>query len=66
MAFTAAQLATLEAAAATGELTVQLADRKIQYQTLADLLSAIDLARRDLAGGAALPVRRYMRYNRGD
>jgi hypothetical protein len=66
MAFSAAQLATLEAAAATGELTVQLADRKIQYQTLADLLSAIDLARRDLAGTAALPVRRYMRYNRGD
>lgn len=66
MAFSAAQLATLEAAAATGELTVQLADRKIQYQTLADLLSAIDLARRDLAGVSGLPVRRYMRYSRGD
>lgn len=66
MAFTAEQLTALESAAASGELSVQLGDRKVQYQSLSDLLKAIDLARRDLAGAAALPIRRYLRYNRGD
>lgn len=66
MAFSAEQLTAMETAASSGTLMVQLGDRKVQYQSLGDLLKAIDLARRDLAGAAALPVRRYLRYSRGD
>lgn len=56
MAFTAAQLATLETAAASGQLRVQLGDKVIQYQTLPDLLTAIRLARADVAAATAPAV----------
>lgn len=67
MAFTANQLAALESAAASGRLTVQLGDRRIQYQSLSEMLRAIDMARRDVAAAAGLtgPARRYLEHSRG-
>jgi hypothetical protein len=66
MAFTSAQLSALETAAATGQLSVQIGDRRIQYQSLADLLQAIDIARRDVAGSSALrSTRRYPEFHSG-
>lgn len=74
MAFTAAQLATLESAAASGQLRVQLGDKIIQYQTLPDLMAAIRMARADIADIAAASTdasavyrgtTRYLEYSRG-
>lgn len=66
MAFSADQLAALESAAATGTLSVRMGDRTVTYQSLADLLSAIDIARRDVVGASALrSTRRYPEYGRG-
>jgi hypothetical protein len=47
MAFSAEQLAALEAAAASGELRVQIGDNVIQYQTLTELMAVIRMARAD-------------------
>lgn len=68
MAFSAEQLAALETAAASGKLVVQLGDRRIQYQSLGDLLRAIEVAKRDVqaAAGSGLPRRHYMAFSRGD
>jgi hypothetical protein len=38
----------MEAAAASGQLRVQLGDKVIQYQNLPDLLAAIRMARADV------------------
>jgi hypothetical protein len=71
MAFSAAQLSALETAAASGQLRVQLGDKVIQYQTLPDLLTAIRMARADVAAastGASAIYRgttRYLEYSRG-
>lgn len=67
MAFSAEQLAALETAAASGKLVVQLGDRRVQYQSLGDLLKAIEVAKRDVqaAAGAGGPVRRYVDFSRG-
>lgn len=67
MAFSAEQLAALETAAASGKLVVQLGDRRVQYQSLSDLLKAIDTARRDQAAisAASRQTRRYLQHGRG-
>ena len=71
MAFTAAQLATLESAAASGQLRVQLGDKIIQYQTLPDLMAAIRMARADIAAASTdasavyRGTTRYLKYSRG-
>lgn len=71
MAFTAAQLATLESAAASGQLRVQLGDKIIQYQTLPDLMAAIRMARADIATASTdasavyRGTTRYLEYSRG-
>ncbi|AHF03426.1 hypothetical protein MARPU_05690 [Marichromatium purpuratum 984] len=69
MAFTSDQLATLEAAAASGRLRVQLGDKVIQYQTLPDLMHAIRQARADVAAAAGLrpgrALRCYLEHHRG-
>lgn len=57
MAFTAEQLATLEKAAASGQLRVQLGDKVIQYQTLTELMAVIRMARADQAAGTHDPLR---------
>lgn len=67
MAFSAEQLTALETAAASNKLSIQLGDRRVQYQSLGDLLKAIEVAKRDVqaATGAAVPVRRYLVFGRG-
>lgn len=71
MAFSATQLAALEAAAASGQVRVQIGDMTIQYQTLPDLMAAIRTARNDVAAAntdaAALyrGTTRYLEYSRG-
>ena len=67
MAFSAEQLTALETAAASGKLSVQLGDRRVQYQSLGDLLKAIDTARRDQAAisAASRQTRRYLQHGRG-
>lgn len=52
MAFTATQLAALEAAAAAGVLEAQIGDKQVRYQSLPDLLAAIRQARVDVANAA--------------
>lgn len=72
MAFTATQLATLEAAAAAGVLQAQIGDKLVRYQSLPDLLAAIRQARDDVAA-AATPsttatyrgTTRYLYHGRG-
>lgn len=56
MAFSAEQLATMESAAASGQLRVQLGDKVVQYQSLDLLLKAIALARSDVAAATTSPV----------
>ena len=68
MAFTAEQLAAMEAAAAQGLTHVQTGDKIIKYQTMPDLLAAIRLARADVLSQSAAtrpPIRRYPEYGRG-
>jgi hypothetical protein len=59
MAFTADQLAAVEAAITTGELTVKIDDRLVTYRSVDELKAARDLIRADLAvaGSIAAPVR---------
>lgn len=59
MAFTADQLATLEQAAASGQLRVQIGDKVIQYQTLTELMAVIRMARADLSGSGGYNPLRY-------
>jgi hypothetical protein len=54
MAFTAAQLASLEAAASTGQLMVQLGDKIIRYQTYDHLMMVLRQARADVANSTGL------------
>lgn len=71
MAFSAAQLAALESAAASGQLRAQVGDLILQYQTLPDLMAAIRMARADVAAAtqnASAIYRgttRYLEYSRG-
>lgn len=57
MAFTAEQLASLEKAAASGQLRVQLGDKVIQYQTLTELMDVIRMARADQVSSGYNPLR---------
>lgn len=70
MAFSETQLLQLEAAAASGQLRVQLGDKVIQYQSLPDLLTAIRQARVDVANAASSTpggrtTTRYVEFCRG-
>lgn len=69
MAYTAQQLQNLLDVRASGQLSVQFGDRRVQYQSGADLDKAIEQAKRDVAGTAlaANPSRnrRYGEYGRG-
>ena len=40
MAYTTTQLAAIEAAIATGELTVEIDNRRVTYRSISDLLKA--------------------------
>lgn len=48
MAFTAADLAAIDTAIATGATRVKYKDREVQYQSMADLLQARSLIERSL------------------
>ena len=68
MAFSAAHLSALEAAAASGVLTVRDSQgRTTTYQSLEHLLKAIEVARRDQASAASASTstRRYGEHGRG-
>lgn len=71
MAFTATQLAALEAAAAAGVLEARIGDKLVRYQSLPDLLAAIRQARADVANadtGTTAAYRgttRYLQHGRG-
>ena len=56
MAFSAEQLATMEAAAASGQLRIQSGDKIIQFQSLEHLLRAISMARSDVTATTTSPV----------
>lgn len=62
MAFTASQLANLEAAAASGHLRVQMGEKVIQYQSLDMLMQAIAQARADVAAQTAPTGNGALRY----
>lgn len=51
MPFSAADLATLDRAIATGELSVEFADRKVTYRSIADLKQARELVLSTLSTG---------------
>lgn len=59
MAFTPDQLAAVETAIATGELTVKFNDRLVTYRSVGELKAARDLIRAELAtaGTIATPTR---------
>ena len=66
MRYTSDQLTALINLRASGQLSVQLGDRVVRYQTGADLDTAIAAARRDVAleSGTA-PLKRYGEHSRG-
>jgi len=55
MSFTLEQLTALEAAIASGTLEVQYADRKVRYQTTADLIAARAAVENSLRAQGLLP-----------
>lgn len=70
MAFSAADVTALERAIAAGTLSVQLGDRRITYQSMADLIRARDLAKSEVASETAgdtkaQRLRRYGVFSRG-
>lgn len=63
--FTQAQVDALTAAIAAGALEVTHGDKKVRYNSIADMLRLRDRMCRDLEG-TARPVARFARHNRGD
>lgn len=55
MAFTTSQLEALEAAIASGELTVKYDGKEVTYRSITDLVSARNIVRANLQGTGALP-----------
>ncbi len=63
MAFTSQDLAAIDAAIASGELSVRAADGKqITLRTMDELLKARDAIRADMASTAAVRQRGYPRH----
>ena len=67
MAYTQAQLATLQAALASGVLRVQFEDRVIHYRTMAELREAIQIVEDALAVDSGVPkqTRSFARFSKG-
>ena len=59
MTWTNTDLTKIETAIATGELSVQFADRRVQYRSIAELLQARDVIKNAIttAGGESGSVR---------
>ena len=68
MAFTTTQLAALEAAIATGELTVEYEGKRVTYRSMSELREARDLVRADLIASGQItettPARSYAAFSR--
>ncbi len=53
MAWTATDLTAIERAIASGELSVQFADRRVQYRSIDELLKARDVIKEAIAQAAS-------------
>lgn len=68
MAYTAEQVAALEAAIAQGALEVQYADKRVRYRSLDDMLALLKLMRDSVTPPQATdtpPGRRFSRHDKG-
>lgn len=63
MAFTTADLAAVESALASGELSVQYADRRVQYRSVDELMRAREAISKDLDAAAGKRRPRSFRLN---
>jgi hypothetical protein len=63
MAFTTADLAAVESALASGELSVQYADRRVQYRSVAELTQAREMIIKELDAAAGKRRPRAFRLN---
>jgi hypothetical protein len=63
VAYTAADLAAIDAVIARGELSVEFADRRVTYRSIDELLRARAVIAAELDAGAAEPrPRQYLGY----
>lgn len=66
MAWTTIDLATIEAAIASGTLRVQFADRMVQYHTVTELLKARDAIKQSISTTAGNATRcTYSSFSKG-
>jgi len=67
MAFTSADLVTIDAAITTGELEVELNGKRVRYRSLKDLKEARALVLAEINQAAAVPFNRqsFASYKRG-
>ena len=65
MAFTAADLAALDEAIATGALEVEYQDRKVRYRSLNDMLRTRAIMKQDIGGTPTTPSRRTFSFDKG-
>jgi hypothetical protein len=63
MAFTSADLAAIDAAIASGELSVQFADRRVQYRSIQELKDARSLITGQLSSTSETRPSRQFRVN---
>lgn len=66
MAFTLTQLDAIESALASGELAIEYEGKKVQYRSMADLVTARNILRAELiaAGQLAPPASTTLSYAR--
>lgn len=62
MAFTQTDLAAIEAALATGELTVEVAGRRVTYQSAEDLRTRRDIIRGELQSAGTIAAAPRVSY----
>jgi hypothetical protein len=62
MAYTLSQLQAIEAAIATGELTVEYDGKKVTYRSMVELIQARDLIRGELAATGQLSEQSRISY----
>lgn len=65
MAFSQANLDAIEAAIASGALTVKFGDREVQYRSMADMMQARDVIRRALGLTNRNGGRTFARFSKG-
>jgi hypothetical protein len=65
MAFSQSELTAIEAAIASGSLSVKYQDRSVTYRSLDDMLRIRDLMRRELGVTSGRNTRLYAEHKRG-